>query len=905
VSIREQDQLTSFTCGGRSYRRVDVSALAGTCGRRLPYSLRVVAENLCLSGASPQALQAVLDWSAASPALTVPLAVSRVILPDSSGLPALMDIAALRTELAGAGRDPTPVEPIIPVDLIVDHSLIVDRAGSRDAYEFNVRREFQRNGERYAFFKWAQQAFKGLRVVPPGMGIIHQVHLEYLAQVVAVGRDGPQPTVSAEFVLGCDSHTPMINGLGVLGWGVGGIDAEAAMVGEPYSVTIPKVVGVRLTGRLASGTTTTDLVLTITELLRKHGVVGAFVEFAGPALDQLTVPDRATIANMAPEYGATCGYFPIDQQTLSYLRATGRAETHVRLIEDYATAAGLFRKAGEAEPEFSELIVVDLARIVPSVSGPRRPQQRVALPQVKDSFRTLLSAPVSDGGFAVENAEAEISLVAAGETHRVGHGVLAIAAITSCTNTSNPSVMIAAGLLARNAAARGLSKRSYVKASLAPGSRVVTQYLNEAGLLTALEQFGFHVVGYGCTTCSGKSGPIEPALEQAVGDHGLVAVAVLSGNRNFEGRIHKSVRASYLCSPPLVVAFALVGRVDIDFDHDPLGHDRDGKPVYLRDIWPSEEEIAGTLTTSMRPAQFVANYSKITDGTPQWRALQAPKGNLFPWSSISTYIRKPPFFDAAFRDERRHAVGDLRKARVLCAFGDSLTTDHVTPSGEITLQTEAGQYLAAIGVAPEDFNAYTQRRGNHDVLARATFANPRIRNLLAPDTEGGVTQLFPEGQQASIYAAATRYRESGVPIIVLAGKDYGMGSSRDWAAKGPALLGVRAILAKNFERIHRANLVGLGIVPLTFETGQGWSELGLDGSEAFDIIGIEDALAGHVPVTVTATKTDQRYITFTARLALSSDAERALLRAGGLFPKMYDRFDVRTPIKTSRREAVS
>jgi aconitate hydratase len=723
--------------------------------------------------------------------------------------------------------------------------------------------------------------------------------------VTAVGADGPQPTVSAEFVLGCDSHTPMVNGLGVLGWGVGGIDAEAAMVGEPYSVTIPKVVGVRLTGMLARGATTTDLVLTITEMLRNHGVVGAFVEFTGPALDHLTVPDRATIANMVPEYGATCGYFPIDRQTLTYLRATGRPETQVRLIEDYAMAAGLFRTTGDAEPEFSELIVIDLAAIVPSVSGPRRPQERLALPQIKNSFRALLSKPISEGGFAVTNAEISADLLAAGEACRVGHGALAIAAITSCTNTSNPSIMIAAALLARNAAARGLSKPPYVKTSLAPGSRVVTQYLNTAGLLPALERLGFHVVGYGCTTCSGKSGPINAALEREITDQGLVAVAVLSGNRNFEGRVHKSVRAGYLCSPPLVVAFALAGRIDINFDHDPLGDDKDGKPVYLRDIWPSEEEIARTLTASMSPAQFIANYSKITEGTPQWRALEAPTGSLFSWSSASTYIRKPPFFDAAFRDERRRAAGDIRNARVLCAFDDSLTTDHITPSGEITLQTEAGRYLAAIGVAPEDFNAYTQRRGNHDVLARATFANPRIRNLLVPGTEGGMTLLFPERQQTSIYAAATRYRERNVPIIVLAGKDYGMGSSRDWAAKGPALLGVRAILAKSFERIHRANLVGLGIVPLTFEAGQGWRELGLDGSEVFDIAGIEDALRGDGPVTIAATKVDQRCVTFAARLAFSSDAERALLRAGGLFPKMYDRFDLPTPIEAARREAVS
>jgi aconitate hydratase len=905
LTTRARDHLARFTSAGRSYRYVDVSALTASRVRPLPYSLRIVAENLLLSGAGDQALQSVLGWNPASPAFTVPLSVTRVILPDSSGLPALMDLAALRTQLAGAGRDPAGVEPIVPVDLVVDHSLIVDRAGSRDAFEFNVNREFQRNRERYSFFKWAQQAFRGLRVVPPGMGIIHQVHLEYLAQVIAVGRDQPQPIVSAEFVLGCDSHTPMINGLGVLGWGVGGIDAEAAMVGEPYNVTVPKVVGVHLTGRLSRGATTTDLVLTITELLRKHGVIGAFVEFTGPALEHLAVPDRATIANMAPEYGATCGYFPLDGQTLSYLRGTGRPETHVQLIEDYADAAGLFRRPEDEEPEFSETLVVELASIEPSVSGPRRPQERLTLPEIKSSFRSLLSKPASEDGFGVEDVGVEASLAEGAGTSHVAHGVLAIAAITSCTNTSNPSVMIAAGLLARNAVARGLRKTPYVKTSMAPGSRVVTQYLKEAGLLPALEQLGFHVVGYGCTTCSGKSGPIDPALEQAVREHELVAAAVLSGNRNFEGRIHKSVRASYLCSPPLVVAFALVGRVDIDFDHDPLGQDADGQEVYLRDIWPSEKEIAGTLAEAMRPEQFRSNYSKIVEGTPQWIALQAPKGILFPWSDSSTYIRQPPFFGATFRDERKDVTRDIRNARVLCAFGDSLTTDHVTPSGEITEQTEAGKYLTSVGVATDDFNAYTQRRGNHDVLARATFANSRIRNLLASGSDGGVTQIFPERTVTSIYSAAKQYRERGVPIIVLAGKEYGMGSSRDWAAKGPALLGVRAILAKNFERIHRANLVGLGIVPLVFEEGEGWRDLGLDGSESFDIVGVEDAINRNLPVTITATSQDKQRTTFMVRVALSADSERALLRAGGLFPKMYDRFDAPASGAASCEEAVS
>ena len=905
MSVPVQGPWVEFTSEGCSYRCTDLSAQIRERRRPLPYSLRVIAENLLLSGADGPGRQAVLDWRADGPALTVPLSATRVILPDSSGLPALMDLAALRSELAATGRDPIRVEPIIPVDLIIDHSLIVDRAGTRDAYDFNVHREFQRNSERYSFFKWAQQAFKGLRVVPPGMGIIHQVHLERLAQVVSVADDRSAPIVSAEFVLGCDSHTPMVNGLGVLGWGVGGIDAEAAMVGEPYRVTIPKVVGVCLTGTLPHGSTMTDVVLTVTEALRKHGVVGAFVEFTGPALDHLTVPDRATIANMAPEYGATCGYFPIDQQTLIYLRATGRPAAHVQLIEDYARAAKVFRTVDDEEPEFSERITVDLSVILPSVAGPRRPQDRLALPEIKSRFRGLLSTPVSEGGFGVENADPVASLDEAGETDAVTHGVLAIAAITSCTNTSNPSVMIAAGLLAHHAVARGLSKRSYVKTSLAPGSRVVTRYLKEARLLPALEQLGFNVVGYGCTTCSGKSGPIDPVLETAVHVHGLVAAAALSGNRNFEGRIHKSVRASYLCSPPLVVAFALAGRVDIDFDQDPLGHDADGKPVYLRDIWPSESEIASTLAGAMRPELFIENYARITEGTDQWTALAAPTGTLFPWSDSSTYIKQPPFFSAAFRAERQSIACDIRQGRALCAFGDSLTTDHVTPSGEITAQTEAGRYLASMSVAENDFNAYTQRRGNHDVLARATFANPRIRNLMVDGIEGGVTRLLPEGEQISIFAAADRYREQGVPVIVLAGQDYGMGSSRDWAAKGPALLGVRAVLAENFERIHRANLVGLGILPLVFARGEGWRQLGLDGSEAFDLLGIEEALESDRTIAVTATKADGQSITFKVRIDVADDSERALLRAGGLFPKMYDRFDASVTAAASRRKIAS
>ena len=708
-------------------RDMRVTELPGALEKRrrpLPFCLRVVLENVtrnATSDADHDLAGRIAAWEPGSPALIVPLRVDRVVLPDSSGLPVLLDFAALRDALAKAGGDPAAAEPQVPCQLVVDHSLIVDQAGHAGALLHNLAMEYRRNSERYSVFKWAQQAFSRLSVVPPGMGIIHQVHIERLAKVMVENDAG---LVHPEFVLGCDSHTPMVNALGVLGWGVGGIDAEAALVGERYRVTIPRVVGVRLTGALRVGVTTTDLVLTLTERLRKLGVVGDFVEFTGAGLDTLTVPDRATLCNMAPEYGATCGYFPIDAMTLRYLTETGREAEHVALVEQAARALGLYREPDALVPEYSAVLDLDLSGIEPSLAGPRRPQDRVSLHKVREAFGGALAKPKQEGGF--------------GAAPHPDHGRLAIAAITSCTNTSNPAIMLGAGLVARNATAKGLQSAPHVKTSLAPGSRVAVSYLERAGLMEPLERLGFHVVGFGCTTCSGKSGPIDPAVERAAAEGGMIAAAILSGNRNFDGRIHKSVQAAFLGSPLLVVAFAIAGRIDVDLTTEPLGTGSDGRPVFLRDIWPDADELAALVHQAAQPADYRANYAHIHEGTEEWKALESRTGALFSWDEGSTYIRRPPFFDADFLAERRAWDDEVKGARTLALFGDSLTTDHITPSGEITRDTLAGQYLTASGVSASALNAYTQRRGNHEVLMRATFANPRIRNRLLPDgREGG------------------------------------------------------------------------------------------------------------------------------------------------------------------------
>lgn len=865
---------------------VDIPSLLAARSAPLPRVLRAVLENVAAQVASGKEMAAhvaaLAGWHPNAPELAVPLAASRVMLPDSSGLPALMDLAAARDVLVQAGQSPGRVEPAVPVTLVVDHSLIVDVAGHPNAKDRNIAEECRRNGERYAFFKWAQQAFAGLRVVPPGAGIIHQVHLESIAQVVApVTREGLPDILTTEFVLGCDSHTTMVGGIGMLAWGVGGIDGEAAALGLPYEVRIPRVVGVNLTGALGPGATTTDLVLTITQRLREVGVVGAFVEFCGLGTRNLTVPDRATIANMAPEYGATCGYFPIDAQTLDYLRSSGRDPAQVARIEAYARRTGLWAGEDDAPAEYSELVEIDLAGIVPSVAGPKRPQDRVALDHVPQAFRDALTAPVGPQGFGLDcdKVQREVPVMVEGQPVTLRHGSLTIAAITSCTNTSNPSVMLAAGLLARNAVERGLRVPPGIKTSLAPGSRLVEDYLADAGLLPPLEALGFHIVGFGCTTCSGKSGPIAPGLAEAIAANDLVCAAILSGNRNFEGRIHKSARAAYLASPPLVVAYALAGRIDIDFATEPLGSDATGRPVMLADIWPDNVETEALVRESQKPERFRKSYATLYDGAQHWQELDSVTGPVFVWDPKSTYIQRPPFFELSAQP-----VPDrLDAARALVVAGDSLTTDFITPSGEILPDTQAGRYLLDRGVAPANFNAVTQRRGNHEFMARITFANQRMKNQLAGGQEGGVTRLTPEGPITTVFDAAQTLQQEGFPAIVLAGRDYGMGSSRDWAAKGPKLLGIRAILAESFERIHRSNLVGMGILPMVFAPGQGVGPLGLSGFERFDFSGLLAALEEGTPIPVCATASDGTITRFQVRLDIASTHERELLRAGGIF----------------------
>ncbi|WP_026381034.1 aconitate hydratase AcnA [Afifella pfennigii] len=875
--------------GAKQRRCVDLSILLEKRQTPLPRSLMIVLENLArqaLSGAYlAQEITDVAAWTGSAGGLSVPLEVSRVIFPDSSGLPALMDLAAARDVVAAKGGDPRAIEPELPVTLVVDHSLIVDVFGRPDAEARNIALEYARNRERYAFFKWAQQAFDNLAVVPPGAGIIHQVHLEKLARVVdAFPVAGMGEIVGPEFVLGCDSHTPMVNGLGLLAWGVGGIDAEAACLGQKYHVRIPRVVGVRLSGSLPVGATTTDLVLTVTHRLREVGVVGAFVEFFGPGLESLSVPDRATIANMAPEYGATVGYFPIDRRTIEYLEQSGREADHVALVEAYARASGLFVEDHTLAPDVSELVELDLGDIVPSVAGPKRPQDQVQLTEVKESFERTLTQDVASGGFGVAAAERDKEVpvdFGAGEA-RLRHGTITIAAITSCTNTSNPSVMIGAGLLARNARARGLAVPAFVKTSMAPGSRLVRDYLAEAGLLEPLEALGFHIVGYGCTTCSGKSGPIAPEIASAILENDLVAASVLSGNRNFEGRIHKSCRANYLASPPLVVAFALAGRIDIDFDREPLGTDAKGEPVMLADIWPDRDELTALVRESQKPEQFRKSYATLFDGSELWRKLESRRGPTFPWDPASTYIKRPPFFELDGGGPGDRIAG----AKVLLMAADSLTTDHITPSGEILPDSLAGQYLIGEGVEPKDFNAVTQRRGNHEFMARVTFANQRMKNLLVPGVEGGFTRLEEDGEILTVFEAAERYRASGTPMLVLAGRDYGMGSSRDWAAKGPKLLGIAAVLAVSFERIHRANLIGMGILPLTFKDGETVSSLGLTGFESFSFEGIENALQTGGEIEAKAVSPTGETTRFAVSIDVASAHERDLLKDGGIFNRL-------------------
>jgi aconitate hydratase len=862
---------SSFSSGGKTYAFHDVRAVLGADAlARLPYAARVLAENLLRNlgepGVTEDVLRALTDPHVAPDTVALPLHVPRVVVPDSSGIPVLMDLAALRSAVARRGGDPARVNATVPMTFVVDHSLQVDVAASPDAEEINLKREFERNGERYRFLKWAEQAFDGLTVFPPGSGIIHQIHLEQVAAVTLLDRSRTPPVAFPDFTIAGDSHTPMVNALGVLGWGVGGIEIETVMLGQSYILPNPEFVGVRLDGALADGITMTDLALTLTEQLRAAGVVGAFVEFFGPAAGALTIPDRATLANMAPEYGATTGFWPVDEQTITYLRITGRSAEHVALVEAHARAAGLFRMAGAADPIYDRVIAFDLGKVRRTIAGPGMPHIRQDTSGVAASFRERAK------GAAVANLQAPDALP---------EGAIGIAAITSCTNTSNPHGMIRAGLVAKAAVERGLKSAPWVKTSLAPGSRAVTTYLDRAGLLAPLEALGFGVIGYGCTTCAGKSGPLKPLAARAVEQDGRAIAAVLSGNRNFDGRIHRLVGANYLCSPALVVAFALAGRVTIDIDGDPIANDANGVPVFLRDLWPDNAEVDAVVRRFVTSEVFVSTVEASPLVKANWDMLEAKRGVLFDWDAASTYIVEPPFFatnDVGFAMAQR-----VEGVRVLGVYGDDLNTDHVSPGGEIPSESPAGQYLQSVGVKPAAFNTYVGRRGNHHVMMRGTYGNVRIRNRMADGREGWWTKIYPEGEVVTIPDAATRYRARNVPLIVLGGRHFGSGSSRDWAAKGPVLLGVRAAIARSYERIHRSNLIGVGVVPLMFADEDGVDALELDGSEEFAFEGVADGIAQRGLIGVVASRPSGEKLRFEVTADVRSGAEAGLLQRGGMF----------------------
>ncbi len=876
---------TLTTGGGRSYRIHRLAALekAGLSVSRLPFSLRILLENLLRTEdgrfVKEADIAALAAWDPrAVPAREIAFMPSRVLLQDFTGVPAVVDLAAMRDAMRRMGGDPTRINPLLPAELVIDHSVQVDEAGTPQAFGINAALELARNRERYAFLRWGQSALRNFAVVPPDTGIVHQVNLEYLARVVfqaPPGAAGELPTAYPDTLVGTDSHTTMVNGLGVLGWGVGGIEAEAAMLGQPVSMLIPQVVGFKLRGGLREGATATDLVLTVTEILRRKGVVGKLVEFFGPGLADLPLADRATIANMAPEYGATCGIFPVDDETLRYLRLSGRSDEQIALVEAYMREQGLFATPASPEPEWSEVVELDLGTVEPCVAGPRRPQDRHRLADARKSFADALPS------LAKPRTRAEPP-----PPGPLRHGSIVIAAITSCTNTSNPSVMIAAGILARKAVTAGLSTPDWLKCSLAPGSKVVTEYLDRAGLSSALGDLRFHLVGYGCTTCIGNSGPLSAAVSNAIDDGDLVVASVLSGNRNFEGRINPDVRANYLMSPPLVVAYALAGRIDIDLATEPLGIGKGGTPVFLKDVWPTTAEITEVMAKSVTSDMFRKSYAGVFEGDELWRTMEVPRGETFTWDARSTYIRHPPYF--VDMPAVPGPVGDIRGARVLAVLGDSVTTDHISPAGNIKKDSPAGRYLIEHGVAPVDFNSYGARRGNHEVMARGTFASTRLRNLLAPGTEGGVTRYLPGGGVMSIFDAAQRYAADGVPLLILAGKEYGSGSSRDWAAKGPRLLGVRAVIAESYERIHRSNLVGMGILPLVFQPGQTAAALGLTGEETFETVGLPALLASGLAagreLTVHAKRADGGVVELRARIRIDTPQEILYYQHGGILP---------------------
>ncbi len=887
--------LKELKVGDRSYRIASLPALAdqGYDLSRLPFATRILLENLLRreDGGAVDAgdIEAVANWDPdAEPSVEIAFMPGRVLLQDFTGVPAVVDLAAMRDAMVAMGGDPEKINPLQPAELVIDHSVQVDEYGKEAALLINAEREFERNYERYAFLRWGQNAFKNFKVVPPATGIVHQVNLEYLARVVMAG-EGDNPFAYPDTLVGTDSHTTMINGIGVLGWGVGGIEAEAAMLGQPISMLIPQVVGFRLKGRLSEGATATDLVLRVVEMLRARGVVGKFVEFFGPGLENLPLADRATISNMAPEYGATCGIFPVDEVSLDYMRFTNRSPEQVALAEAYMKEQGLFHTASTPEAIYTDVLELDLSTVEPSLAGPKRPQDRILLSKVHTTFESQLdslkgvSSAADEGGGAAVAEKTAVQVTMDGETFEIDHGSVVIAAITSCTNTSNPSVMVAAGLVAKKAHELGLQTRPWVKSSLAPGSKVVTRYLEEANLMDHLEALRFHVVGYGCTTCIGNSGPLRPEISKAINDNGLVATSVLSGNRNFEGRISSDVRANYLASPPLVVAYALAGRVDIDIYNEPLGEGKNG-PVYLKDVWPSNDEIAAAVNACLKAEMFETEYRDVFTGPEQWQALPTPKGSTFDWQADSTYVRLPSFFTDM--DREPSVPSDIHGARVLAYLGDTVTTDHISPAGAIKLKSPAGEYLTSHGVHVRDFNSYGSRRGNHEVMMRGTFANVRLRNKLVPEIEGGYTEHIPSGESMSIYDAAMKYQEENVPLVVIAGKEYGTGSSRDWAAKGSRLLGIRAVITQSYERIHRSNLIGMGVLPLELEPGTTAEGLGLTGRETIDIEGIaglvEGEFEGGRKLDVVATADDGTKTEFKVVVRLDTPQEVAYYHHGGI-----------------------
>jgi len=894
---------TRLSAGGSAFDFFSLPALerAGYGGvARLPYSLKILLENLlrCEDGRFVHAdhIKALASWDVTSgDQKEIAFTPARVLLQDFTGVPAVVDLAAMRDGIVRLGGDPKKVNPLQPVELVIDHSVQVDHYAEANAADLNAALEFGRNKERYTFLRWGQAAFQNFKVVPPDTGIVHQVNLEYLARVIFQEQSGGTALAYPDTLVGTDSHTTMVNGLGVVGWGVGGIEAEAAMLGQPISMLIPEVIGFRLVDRLPEGATATDLVLTITERLRKFGVVGKFVEFYGPGLEFLTIADRATLGNMSPEYGATIAICPIDEMTLDYLRLTGRDAAHVQMVEAYAKEQGLFRAAHSVDPVYTATLELDLSTVEPSLAGPKRPQDRVSLRQAKYKFQQALDVMLTErkpkpapekpgeiGSPGAQPAAAAVATEVVPGMEGLDHGSVVVAAITSCTNTSNPSVMIGAGLLARNAVKRGLKVKPWVKTSLAPGSLIVTEYYKASGLLEYLAELGFNIVGYGCTTCIGNSGPLPEPVSGIVKDRNLVVASVLSGNRNFEGRIQSQVRANYLASPPLVVAYALAGRMQVDLTTEPLGNDTAGQPVYLKDIWPSEREIQETMLKSVKSEMFRSKYATVFDGDDRWRSLPSPTGERFAWDDSSTYIRNPPFFDGLTLEPT--PLSDIVGARALAVLGDSVTTDHISPAGSIPVDSPAGKYLISKGVKPGDFNSYGARRGNHEVMMRGTFANIRLRNQLAAGTEGGWTTLLPEGEVMTIYDASVRYRAAAVPLIIIAGKEYGSGSSRDWAAKGTVLLGVKAVIAESFERIHRSNLVNMGVLPLEFRTGENAASLKITGRERFDVLGMGTTLTPRGPITVRITHADGSIQDVTAIARIDTPEELVAFRNGGILP---------------------